>query len=253
MPPTQRRVAVVTGAARGLGAATAQRLAEDGHAVAILDLDEAAAIAVADEIRANGGHALPVAVDVADPGAVDAAVRCTATELGPPTILVSNAGITRDSLLFKMSEQDWDAVLDVHLKGAFLTTRATQKYMVEAGFGRIVTLSSTSALGNRGQVNYAAAKAGLQGFTKTLAIELGKFGITANAVAPGFIHTDMNRAVAKRLAVPWDEYSASMVRTIPVARPGQPEDVANAVSFFTSDAAGFVSGQFLYVAGGPTA
>jgi 3-oxoacyl-[acyl-carrier protein] reductase len=244
-------VAAVTGAARGLGAATARRLAQDGLAVAVLDLDEPAATAVAEEIRAAGGDALPVTVDVADPDAVEAAVERTATELGPPVVLVSNAGITRDNLLFKMSGTDWDSVLDVHVKGAFLLARATQKYMVEAGFGRIVTLSSTSALGNRGQANYSAAKAGLQGFTKTLAIELGKFGITANSVAPGFIHTDMNRAVAKRLNVPWEEYSASLVRTIPAGRPGLPEDVANAVSFFVSEAAGFISGQVLYVAGGP--
>jgi 3-oxoacyl-[acyl-carrier protein] reductase len=182
---------------------------------------------------------------------VTAGVDRIAAELGPPVVLVNNAGVTRDNLLFKMTDSDWDVVMAVHLRGSFLMTRAAQKHMIDARWGRIVNLSSTSALGNRGQANYAAAKAGLQGFTKTLAIELGKFGVTANSIAPGFIETEMTRATAERLGRPWDEYAAERAQAIPVARVGQGEDIAHAVSFFASDGAGFVSGQVLYVAGGP--
>jgi 3-oxoacyl-[acyl-carrier protein] reductase len=247
------RVAIVTGAARGIGAATARRLAADGLAVAVLDLEEAAAKGTVDAIEGAGGRALALGADVSEPEQVEAAVARVATELGPPTVLVNNAGITRDNLLFKMSEQDWDSVMGVHLRGAFLMTRTAQKHMVEQKWGRIVNLSSTSALGNRGQANYSTAKAGLQGFTKTLAIELGKFGITANCIAPGFIVSDMTKATAQRIGQDWDTYVAARAAEIPVARAGQPEDIANAVSFFVSEAASFVSGQVLYVAGGPKA
>jgi 3-oxoacyl-[acyl-carrier protein] reductase len=168
-------------------------------------------------------------------------------------VLVNNAGVTRDNLLFKMTESDWDTVMDVHLRGAFLMTRAVQRHMVEAGWGRVVNLSSISALGNRGQANYSAAKAGLQGFTKTLAIELGRFGVTANAIAPGFIETEMTRATAERVGVPFDEFMAAAAAEIPVRRVGQPEDIASVVSFLTGEGAGFVSGQVFYVAGGPRA
>ncbi|WP_216906252.1 3-oxoacyl-ACP reductase FabG [Nocardia noduli] len=246
------RTAIVTGAARGIGAATARKLAEDGFAVAILDLAEEAGKPVVADIEAAGGRALAVGVDVSDEASVDAAVQRVADELGAPTVLVNNAGITRDNLLFKMSVADWDAVMGVHLRGSFLMTRATQKYMTEAKWGRVVNLSSTSALGNRGQVNYSAAKAGLQGFTKTLAIELGKFGVTANAIAPGFIETDMTHATAERLGVTFEQFRDGLVQQIPVARIGQPSDIANAVSYLVSEGAGFVSGQVLYVAGGPT-
>jgi len=248
---TTPRTAIVTGAARGIGAAVARRLSEDGFAVAILDLDESACAGVVKEIEAAGGRALAVGVNVADEAAVAAAVTRVAEELGAPTVLVNNAGITRDNLLFKMSTQDWDSVMDVHLRGSFLMSRATQKYMTEAGWGRIVNLSSVSALGNRGQANYAAAKAGLQGFTKTLAIELGKFGVTANAIAPGFIETEMTAATAARVGVPFEDYKAAAAAQIPVARVGQPEDIAATVSFFAREEAGFVSGQVVYVAGGP--
>jgi 3-oxoacyl-[acyl-carrier protein] reductase len=245
------RVAIVTGAARGIGRATALRLAGDGHDVGLIDLDEASCESVAEEIRALGRGARTVRADVSDAAAVDSAVAEIADTLGPPVILVSNAGVTRDALLFKMTDSDWDTVLGVHLRGAFLTCRAVQKYMTEVGWGRIVTISSQSALGNRGQANYAAAKAGLQGFTKTLAIELGKFGVTANAIAPGFIVTDMTADTAARLKIPFDTLQEQSAKQIPVRRVGQPRDVANVVSFLASDDASFVSGQVIYVAGGP--
>jgi 3-oxoacyl-[acyl-carrier protein] reductase len=247
------RTAIVTGAARGIGAATARRLAKDGYAVAVLDLLEDQAAATAEAIVADGGRALAVGADVADEQSVADAVARVTAELGAPTVLVNNAGILRDNLLFKMSVDDWDAVLSVHLRGAFLMTRAVQAHMVEATFGRIVNLSSTSALGNRGQANYSAAKAGMQGFTKTLAIELGKFGVTANAVAPGVIETDMIRETAERIGVPLADYLGVAAKDVPVGRVGQPEDIANAVSFFCAEQSGFVSGQVLYVAGGPKA
>ncbi|GAA4887994.1 3-oxoacyl-ACP reductase FabG [Saccharopolyspora cebuensis] len=247
------RVAIVTGAARGIGAATAKRLAEDGFAVAVVDLDEGQCAGTVSAIEGAGGKALAVGADVSDAEQVRAAVDRVATELGAPTVLVNNAGVLRDNLLFKMSDDDWDTVLNVHLRGSFLMSREVQKHMVEAKFGRIVNLSSTSALGNRGQANYSTAKAGLQGLTKTLAIELGKFGITANAIAPGFIATDMTKATAERVGVSFDEFSKAAVGGIPVGRPGAPEDIANTVSFFVDERSGFVSGQVIYVAGGPKA
>ncbi len=246
-----QRIAIVTGAARGIGAGTAKRLASDGMAVGVLDLNEADGAQTVAEIEKAGGKAIAVGADVSNADQVQAAVDRVAAELGEPTVLINNAGVTRDNLLFKMSETDWDMVLNVHLRGAFLMTRATQKYMVSAKWGRIVNLSSVSAVGNRGQVNYSAAKAGMQGLTKTLAIELGKFGVTANAVAPGFIVTDMTAATAARLGVSFEDFQAGAAQTIPVQRVGLPEDVANAISFFVSEAAGFVSGQILYIAGGP--
>jgi 3-oxoacyl-[acyl-carrier protein] reductase len=250
---TGTRVAVVTGAARGIGAATALRLARDGFAVAVLDLDETAAKGTVESIEAAGGRALAVGADVSDAEQVQTAVDRIAAELGAPTVLVNNAGVIRDNMLFKMSDSDWDIVMNVHLRGAFLMTRAVQKHMIEAKWGRIVNLSSTSALGNRGQANYSTAKAGLQGFTKTLAVELGKFGVTANAVAPGFIQTEMTKATAERMGVPFDDFVAFAAKEIPVQRVGQPEDIAHLVSFFVSEGAGFVSGQVVYAAGGPKA
>ena len=245
------RIAIVTGAARGIGAATALRLAADGMAVAVLDLDEAACAGTAKEIADVGGRALAVSADVSESDDVKAAVERVAEELGGPTVLVNNAGVIRDSLLFKMTDNDWDTVMGVHLRGAFLMTRAVQKYMVDQRWGRVVNLSSSSALGNRGQVNYSAAKAGLQGFTKTLAIELGPFGITANAVAPGFIATDMTAATAARVGMPFEDFQKAAAERIPVRRVGQGADVAHTISFLVSDGAGFVSGQVIYVAGGP--
>jgi len=245
------RIAIVTGAARGIGAATARRLAADGMAVAVLDLDEADCAGTVKEIEDAGGRALAVGADVSKSDQVNAAVEQIAAELGPPTVLVNNAGIIRDNLLFKMTDDDFDAVIGVHLRGAFLMTRAVQKYMTEQKWGRIVNLSSSSALGNRGQANYSSAKAGLQGFTKTLAKELGKFGITANSVAPGFIATEMTAATAARIGVPFEDFQKARAEQIPVRRVGQPDDVAHVISFLVSEGAGFVSGQVIYVAGGP--
>ena len=247
------RVAVVTGAARGIGAAIARRLAGQGVAIAAVDLDTDGSARTANAILEAGGRAIAVGADVADETAAGHAVERAAAELGPVTVLVNNAGIIRDNLLFKMSIDDWDAVMDVHLRGAFLMTRAAQAHMIEAKWGRIVNLSSTSALGNRGQANYAAAKAGLQGFTKTLALELGKFGVTANAIAPGFIDTEMTQATADRLGVDFEDWKAAASREIPVGRVGTPDDIAAVAAFLCSEDAGYVSGQVIYVAGGPKA
>jgi 3-oxoacyl-[acyl-carrier protein] reductase len=250
-PVSHSRVAIVTGAARGIGAAIAKRLAKDGFGVGVVDLAEDTCGATVEAITADGGKAIAVGADVADTAAVSAAVARVAAEVGPPTVLVNNAGITRDNLLFKMTEDDWDAVLSVHLRGAFLMSREVQKHQTEQGWGRIINLSSTSALGNRGQANYAAAKAGMQGFTKTLAIELGKFGVTVNAIAPGFIETEMTAATAARLGVAFEDFKTGAAAAIPVRRVGQPEDIAALASFLAGEESGFVSGQVIYVAGGP--
>ncbi|WP_392507753.1 3-oxoacyl-ACP reductase FabG [Naumannella halotolerans] len=245
------RVAIVTGGARGIGAAVAKRLAADGNAVAIFDLTTDAAADTVADIERDGGVAKAYGVDVSEEQQVVDAVAKVAEEVGAPVIVVNNAGLLRDNLIFKMSVADWDTVMAVHLRGAFLTTREAQKYMVENRFGRVINLSSTSALGNRGQVNYSAAKAGMQGFTKTLAIELGKFGVTANAIAPGLIETEMTKQTAERMRVPYEDFIAAAISQIPIARPGKPEDIAATASFLASDEAGFVSGQVIYVAGGP--
>jgi 3-oxoacyl-[acyl-carrier protein] reductase len=247
------RTAIVTGAARGIGAAVARRLAADGLAVAVLDLDEGACGPVVEQIRASGGTALAVGADVSDEQSVQATVDRIVTEIGDPTVLVNNAGIVRDNLLFKMQVADWDAVMSVHLRGAFLMTRAVEGFQRSAAWGRIVNLSSTSALGNRGQANYSAAKAGVQGFTKTLALELGRFGVTANAVAPGFIETEMTAATAARMGMSFEDMKEAASAQIAVGRTGTPDDIAHAVSFLASEGAGYVTGQVLYVAGSPAA
>lgn len=248
---SERRTAIVTGGARGIGRAIAERLAHDGMDIAILDLDPSACEAAAKEIASDSVRAIGVGVDVSNAASVATAVEDVVQRLSAPTVLINNAGILRDNLLFKMTEDDWEAVMGVHLRGAFLMARATQKFMVDARFGRIVNLSSSSALGNRGQANYSAAKAGLQGFTKTLAIELGPFGVTANAIAPGFIVTAMTEATAQRMGITFDQLKERGAASTSVRRVGAPEDVAAAASFFASDDASFISGQVLYVAGGP--
>ena len=245
------RVAFVTGAARGIGAATALRLAEDGASVVLADLDLEGCQQGVEAINRLGAHAMAVTCNVADSTAVQDAFAQAADRFQRIDILVNNAGVIRDNLLFKMTEDDWDTVMNVHLKGAFLCSRAAQAYMVKQQYGRIVSLSSTSALGNRGQANYSSAKAGLQGFTRTLAVELGKFGITANAIAPGFIDTEMTRATARRQGLDPDTVIAEASKRIPVGRVGQPRDIANVVCFLASEEAGYVNGQIIYVAGGP--
>jgi 3-oxoacyl-[acyl-carrier protein] reductase len=212
------RIAIVTGAVRGIGAAIEQRMALDGFAVGLVDLDDSSCAATMRTVQAAGQPALAVAADVSNEQSAAMAVERIAAELGPPTVLVNNAGITRDNLLFKMTLDDWDAVMGVHLRGTFLMTRATQKYMVEASYGRIVNLSSVSALGNRGQSGYSAARTGIQGLTKTLAIELGRFGVTANAVAPGFIETDMTAASFARMGVDFEEAKRERAKQIPIGR-----------------------------------
>ena len=250
MAGVQGRVALVTGAAQGIGAGIAQRLAADGAKVAVLDLNLDAAQAAVDQIAAAGGTAKAFAADVSNAEQVQAAVDAVAAEFGALHILVNNAGVLRDNLLFKMSEEDWTIVMNVHLKGAFLCAKAAQKHMVEAKYGRVISMSSTSATGNRGQANYSTAKMGLQGFTKTLAIELGPFGITANAIAPGFIETAMTKATAERIGTTIEVMREGVAATVPVRRGGLPADIANAVAFFAGEEAGYVTGQVLYVDGG---
>jgi 3-oxoacyl-[acyl-carrier protein] reductase len=245
------RVALVTGAARGIGAAAARRLAADGAHVTLADLDTASCEATASAIAATGAQTLALTADVSDADSVQRMVDSALERFGQLDILVNNAGIIRDNLIFKMTDDDFDRVLGVHLRGAFLCARAAQKPMVERKYGRIVSLSSTSALGNRGQANYSSAKAGLQGLTRVLAVELGPFGITANAVAPGFIDTEMTRATAQRMGITPEAFIAGAVQRIPLRRVGQPEDVASVIAFLASDDASFVSGQTIYVAGGP--
>ena len=240
------RVALVTGAGRGIGAATAKLFAGEGATVVVSDLDEGPAKEVAGPI---GG--LAIACNVSDRGQVESMVDRAVKELGRIDILVTCAGIIRDNLLFKMTDEDWDAVIDTHLKGTFLCARAAQKQMVANKYGKMVFLSSTSALGNRGQANYSAAKMGLQGMARTLAIELGPFNINVNTVAPGFVETRMTMATAERMGVDYETFKMGAASQIPLRRVGQPEDIANVIAFLCSDEAGFVSGQNIYVRGGP--
>jgi len=242
------RVAVITGGARGIGAGIGQRFAEEGAAVALLDLNEEAAAATAAGLGAT--KAIGVGCNVTDAASVEAAVARVIEELGGFHILVNNAGITRDNLLFKLTEEDWDTVMAVHLKGAFLMSKAAQKTFVEQRYGKIVNLSSISALGNRGQANYSAAKAGIQAFTRTLALELGPFGVNVNAIAPGFIATEMTDDTARRLKMDVDEFRRLNAEANPVKRVGVPTDIAAAAAFLCADEASYVTGQTLYVDGG---
>ena len=245
------KVAVVTGSGRGIGAAVARRLASEGASVVVSDLDVEPCKEVVAEIEKAGGKGKAVACDVTKRESVEALIDGAAAEFGGLHVLVCCAGIIRDNLLFKMSDEDWFAVINTHLTGSFFAVRAAQKHMVEGKYGRIILLSSTSALGNRGQTNYSTAKAGLQGMARTLAIELGKFGITANAIAPGFIETRMTQATAERMGVDFEQFKAAAAANTPVQRTGQPEDIAAAVAYLCSEEAGFVTGQVLYVRGGP--
>ena len=238
-----QRVAIVTGGARGIGAGISARLAADGMAVAVIDLDEAACGPVVEAITAGAGRAIGIGLNVSDEAGVAAAVQRVTAELGAPTVLVNNAGIIRDNVLQRMSTDDWDAVMAVHLRAPFLLTRALRPAWVEAKWGRVVNLSSTSALGNVGQANYAAAKAGVIGLTKACAKEMAARNIRVNAVAPGFIETAMTDGIPEKIR-------EGMIASIPMGRMGQPEDIARAVCFLASDDASYITGQVLVVDGG---
>jgi 3-oxoacyl-[acyl-carrier protein] reductase len=246
-----QKVAIVTGAARGLGASIALRLADEGLDIGVLDLDEKRCIEAVDAITEKGRRAVAVSVDVTDEISVRKAVQEVETRLGPPTVLVNNAGVMSSRMSHKMTLEQWDLVINVNLRGSFLMSRETCPYMKDAEWGRIVNISSTGALGLMGGANYSSAKAGVQGLTKTLAIELGKTNVTVNAVAPGFVVTDMTRATADQVGVSVEEMEQEAARDIPVGRAGTTDDIANAVAFFVDERSGFVSGQVLYVAGGP--
>lgn len=245
------KVAFVTGGSRGIGKAIIEQFAEEGAKVALIDINEVALLEAEESLKAQGYDVFVEKADVVNAEEVETTMEEVVKRFGSLDILVNNAGVTRDNLFFKMTDSDWQQVMDVHLKGSFNAARAAQRYMVENKYGRIINISSISALGNRGQANYATAKAGLQGLTKTLAIELGKFGITVNSVAPGFIETEMTKDTAKRIGVPFAKLVEASVKEIPVNRSGKPADIANAVAFFADEQSSFVNGQVIYVAGGP--
>jgi 3-oxoacyl-[acyl-carrier protein] reductase len=245
------KVAVITGSGRGIGAACAARLAGEGAAVVISDMDPKTTEETAAKIAGDGGKAKGIAADVTQRESVENLVKGAVDAFGRLDILVCCAGILRDNLIYKMSDEDWDGVIDTHLKGTFYAAREAQKVMVPQKYGRMIFMSSTSALGNRGQTNYSTAKAGLQGMARTLAIELGRYSITVNAIAPGFIETAMTRQTADRMGMDFEQFKQGAASQIPVQRIGQPEDIAAAVAYLASEEAGFVSGQTLYVRGGP--
>jgi len=244
------RVAVVTGGAQGIGAAIAGRLAAEGAAVAVVDLTAERGQETVDAIVKDGGLARAYGADVSQSPAVEALVAAVVADFGKVEILVNNAGITRDNLLFKMTDEDWDAVINVNLRSAFLMSRECQKHFVKQKYGKIVSLSSRSALGNRGQANYAASKAGIMGLTATLSIELGPFGVNVNAVAPGYIATAMTDATARRIGLDPEELKKAAAEQTPVRRVGEPEDIASVVAFLAADESSFVSGQTIQVNGG---
>ena len=234
------KVALVTGAGRGIGKATLRRFASEGAKVAAADL------AFDEDVPG-----LQIETDVTSREQVEAAVARTVEELGGLDVLVTSAGIIRDNLVHKLTDDDWEAVIATHLRGTFLATQAAQAHMTQHGGGKMVLISSTSALGNRGQLNYSAAKAGIQAMTKTLAIELGRFGINVNCVAPGFISTAMTRQTAERLGVEFEDFKEFGAKEVPLGRVGEPEDVAGVIAFLCSDDAAYVSGQVIYIRGGP--
>lgn len=245
------RAAVVTGGGRGIGAATARRLARDGASVVVADMDIGPAESVVREITAHGRRARGVRCDVTQEADIERVVATCVETFGTLDILVTCAGITRDARIHRMTNTDWDAVIDTHLKGAFLCARAAQASMVGARRGRIVFMSSRAARGNGGQTNYSAAKAGLQGMARALALDLGPFGVTVNTVAPGFIETRMTEQMASRLGTPFDELKLIYAERTALGRVGQPEEVAAVIAFLASDDASYVTGQTIYVSGSP--
>jgi len=245
------KVALVTGGANGIGAATSEKFGAEGASVVVVDLERGAADAVAQKVSEAGGKAIGLAADVTKHEQADAAVQRAVDEYGRLDILVCCAGIIRDNLVFKMTDDDWFAVINTHLTGSFFFARAAQAVMTKQQYGKIVFLSSTSALGNRGQTNYSTAKGGLQSMARTLAIELGRFNINVNAVAPGFVETRMTQETARRMGVDFEEFKKGAAEMIPLKRVGQPEDIAGVIAFLCHDDSGFVSGQTIYAAGGP--
>ena len=248
---SSKPAALVTGAASGIGKGVAQHLAGLGHAVAVLDVDADGARTVAAAITDAGGRASSVVADVADEQQVEAAVEQAAQAHGHVGILVNNAGFARDADLVEMSTDDWDTVVATHLRGTFLLSRQVLPAMREAGWGRIVNMSSISALAHAGRPNYVAAKAGIEALTKALAHEVAGEGITVNSIGPGVVVTGMTAAGARRRGRTLEEHVEALRLTVPVGRVGTPHDIARAVAFFTDDDADFVTGQVLYVSGGP--
>jgi 3-oxoacyl-[acyl-carrier protein] reductase len=244
------KVAVVTGGAQGIGAAIAARLASEGAAVAVADLTAERGAETVEAIVKDGGRAVAYGADVSKTADVQTLVAAVVAEFGKVDILINNAGITRDNLLFKMTDEDWDSVIAVNLRSAFLMSRECQKHFVAQKYGKIVSLSSRSALGNRGQVNYAASKAGIMGLTATLSIELGPFGVNVNAVAPGYIATAMTDATARRIGLDPEELKKAAAADTPVRRVGYPDDIAATVAFLAADESSFISGQTIQVNGG---
>jgi 3-oxoacyl-[acyl-carrier protein] reductase len=251
----QDKVVIITGGARGIGAETAVKFAENGAKVAIFDLNTQGAKETASKIQRGNGTCLTFSLDITKRVDVQTAVEQVVKEFGTIDILINNAGALKDNLSGQLTEEEWDFVLDVNLKGSFICSQAVQKYMVQQGNGKIVMTSSQAAVGSPGRINYAAAKAGIQGMMKTLAMELGPFGINVNAVAPGFIETEMSKVsedFAKRRGIEnFSEYKKAMLQRNPIRRVGQPEDVANVILFLASEDADYVTGQVIYVSGAP--
>ncbi len=242
----QSRVAIVTGASRGIGRAIARRLAADGRRVVLMSRSPGPLEELAGEIEAEGGSASALPVDVGDSAALAQAVERVAAEEGRLDILVNNAGITRDNLALRMSDEEFDEVLRVNLKSAFVACRAAARPMMKGRFGRLVNIGSTSGvIGNAGQANYCAAKAGLTGMTKSFARELGSKGVTANVIAPGFIQTDMTASLP-------EDATRKFIEMLSIRRPGEVEDIASAVAYVSSDDAGYLTGQTICVDGGLT-
>ena len=249
----EKKVAVVTGAGRGIGKAIATKLAEEGARVVVSDVDLAFAESLAEKLKVMGREALAIKADVSNGQEVESMFEQAEQRFGGVDILVNNAGIRRDAPVHKISEKDWDSAIAVQLKGSFNCARAAQKYMVRQNYGKIVNLSSPvpASLGNRGQTSYASASAAIEGFTKALALELGRYNINVNCVAPDFIDTEMTRNTARKEGMYLDDFKRFALAQIPLRRLGTPEDVANVVLFLVCDESSFISGQVICVRGGP--
>ena len=241
---SDRRVALITGASRGIGKAILEALAAGGTTVVGTATTDAGADAITENVAATGADGRGIRLDVTDPASVASVVEAVNDEFGSPIVLVNNAGITRDNLLMRMKDEEWQAILDTNLTSVYRMSKACLRGMIKARTGRIINIASVvGATGNAGQANYAAAKAGILGFTKSLAREVGSRGITVNAVAPGFIDTDMTRALA-------EDQKAALLASIPLARLGRAEEIGAAVAFLASDAAAYITGETIHVNGG---